>query len=1213
MFDSKNSSFYVFSFLLIFFSNIAIANNPWSLINKNELDSMNLDRQIIPNKYVTFSLNLDSLQNILNQAPLRFSSNFLDEQIILQIPMPNGQMQSFEIYDAPIMHPDLAARYPMIHSYAGIGLDDKTATIRFDVTQFGFHAMVMSAQQNTIFIDPYTKGNLEHYIVYHQKDFYKDVPFSCSMSDDTPTIDIESTSLSGITNGDGILRTYRLALACTGEYGIYHGGTLASVMAAVNTSMTRINGIFEREVGVSMQLLANNDEILFLDPSTDPFSDSDAAYPDENQIACDNIIGTENYDIGHVFGIGQGGAAQRSSCCVEGLKAIGASAISDPVGDPFDIEFVAHEFGHQFGCSHPYSPSCNTTKSTAFEPGSASTIMGTNFSCITVQSLRDDYFHAINILEINEHIQSGPASMCAVETNLGNTSPTVEAGESGYFLPVSTPFKLNAEGSDTDGDVLTYCWEQMNNEESIDPPLSSNGQGPAFRSFPPKEESFRYFPNLPDIVNGTSDTWEALPSVDWDMTFWVTARDNATGAGSTAQDEMSLKFTENAGPFLVQNPNTNTTWWEGANYTVTWDVADTDKSPVLCSHVDILLSLDGGYTYPIELASEVINDGAATVLIPENISTTTARVMVAAHDNLFFDISDTDFTISESSVASVVVAPNPIFQRVCTPTENISYDLTFSSLNGFTEELTLSTSNVPSGVTISFSQNNFIPPATVTMILEGVDALLPDEYLLNVTSASASTSVETEISFSVFSENQETVTLLAPLGGATNVSITPSFLWEDLGDDKLYIFELATNPAFGNNLAHHAVTHQNSYTIIEELAPQTVYYWRVRTFNDCGEEDISPTSDWAAFQTDSDGCRRFTNSTPVYIHGYFNSVSSTISIDKVLNITDANVSIEILHKNVGDLKATLTSPSGNSVDLFDRPGFPDSPFGCTRDNMLVTLDDTAPNSSNDLENLCTSGVFYGIEGDFQPINSLSNFNSESSEGNWVLTVDDEKFSHAGSVQNWSIEFCFDGELGETPSFSKAALNVSLLGTETILVNNLLASSPTNTTDQITYTILKLPTAGDLFLDGQTVTVGSLFTQADIGDNLLTYTHTDPNANIDQFRFNIETQDGGWIYDEFLDINIGMVNTFSLKKESLSFRLFPNPAEEFMTLELLQATDSDLDLKVYDVMGKIVKQLHIEKSNSFFQQKINTKDLPAGNYIVVLMDGHHIARALFSKI
>ncbi|MEO1259796.1 MAG: reprolysin-like metallopeptidase [Bacteroidota bacterium] len=1193
--------------LFISFSIILANGTPWTAVRETDFAQPDHERQIVPQQYLVYSLNMESLAALLAEAPLRFSPASHGTPVVLKVPLPNGSMESFQIFDAPIMHPDLAKKYQMIRAYAGVGLDDKTATLRFDVTQFGFHAMILSGQHDAVFIDPYAKGDTRHYISYYQNDFKKELRSQCYF-DDAPTdlsnLIVTGTSGAGLFQGDCKLRTYRLALACTGEYAAFHGGNLTDVMAAVHTTMTRVNGIFEKDVAVSMELIANNDELIYLNAATDPYNFFSSG---ENQVVIDDVIGTANYDISHLLGIGPGGEAERSSCCVEGLKASAASTLSSPVGDPFDINFVAHEFGHQFGCSHTAHNDCNNTPATSVETGNGASVMGQDFFCDPVlEFVRGAYFHAINILEIQQNI-AGPAGSCPVLTDMGNTPPTVDGGNSRYVVPVSTPFKLTATGSDADGNALTYCWEQMDNENAPNPPLPSNVAGPAFRSFEPVDEPHRYFPALQNIVNGTNPQWEVLPDVGRQMNFRVTVRDNFMGSGCTGEDDVDLNFTEAAGPFLVQHPNANETWLQGAFQTVTWDVANTDVAPVGCSHVDILLSTDGGLTYPIVLRSDAPNDGAQKILVP-NISTNSARIMVFCSDNIFFDISDENFSIEEPSSPTVVSSIDPPVQEVCGMVADAVYDLSFRPLSGFNEEITLSVTGVPAGASFSLSQTTFTPPLSQLFYIEDLENVLPGNYTIHVSATSASATLAQEITLTVENDLPDQIVLAAPENYAVDEPLTPTFSWEGGGNSGDYIFELATSPGFGSSVVAINTTNTNNYTLSKNLAPFTVYYWRIRSENVCVENTPS-----FSFQTGADGCFEFINDEPALVPGFIATETSTIFVEKDLEILDANISMQVFHKFIGDLTVTLTSPAGTSIELFSRPGVPATPIGCSRDDLLVTFDDEAGNAASVFENSCVSGTDYAIEGIFQPITPLSNLQGESTFGVWTLTVADDKFSHAGSIDNWSLEFCFSEEAGAAPDFSKMDLEAPGLGSAVVLNDNLLASSPTAGPAEIAYKLMALPSEGNLLLSGSLAELETTFTQEDINNGLLRYANTNPDAISDQFRFNITTSEGGVIQDEFLNINIGPVNSLHETGTDLSFELFPNPSTGTMNLILDQETRAGLQLRIFDIAGKLLQDKKVEKQGSFLQYSINVHHFSAGSYYMILSDGQSVGRKRFVKM
>jgi subtilisin-like proprotein convertase family protein len=1198
-------------FILCFLTTgLSAQSNPWRAVEEGEFATQAMDRSIIPQKYLTYALDMDELQVVLERAPMRFSPESYEAVVILQLPMPNGATERFRIFDAPIMQTDLAARYPLLHAYAGVGIDDPTASLRFNITQFGFHALILSGRHSPVYIDPYSKSDTRHYLTYYKSDYQKAESRECHFGEEQD-LAIEDLPL-GSSQSDCNLRTYRLALACTTTYADFHGGNKPDVMAAFHTTMTRVNGIFEREVAVSMMLVANNDELIFIEDS--PYSDETSfGIFDENQVVCDDIIGTANYDIGHVFAheggsVALGGAAYRSAACVDLMKASAFSSFDPPVGDPFDIDFVAHEMGHQLGCSHTASNNCNSTRATSVEPSDASTIMGQYFCDLpNIQANNDAYFHAVNLLEIGYNTTEGPAGSCPTLTDTGNTPPEVEVEQQRYVLPISTPFKLEAIGQDADGDVLTYCWEQMDNEMIPNPPIPESEAGPAFRSYEPVEEPYRIFPALEYLINGTDYQWEVLPAVSREMDFRVTVRDNFMGAGCTSEADVDLTFDEGAGPFLVQSPNSDVVWYEGASYTISWDVANTDMAPVNCSQVDILLSTDGGYTYPVNLATNVPNDGAHIIEVPE-IPSSTVRVMVRCSDNLFFDISDEDFSIATASNPALGLAVDAPVQQACQNAERINYQLSFSSIAGFDEEVTLSASGIPSGASFSFSSSSFIPPANINLDIEGLENVAPGAYTIDINASSASSDLGQEVILELEQDIPEPILLTTPANGASGVSLRPDFNWSGGGNDPEYIVEIARTPGFGQAVVEVGRVNTEAYTPTVSLAPLTVYYWRVRTQNSCNPAEGAP---WFSFQTGGEGCYIFTKSDPAYVHGYVDTETSELTVGHDLSITDVNVQLEIFHKNIGDLSVSLTAPSGTSVELFNRPGVPATDIGCSRDDMLLIFDDESSNSAEQLENTCINGQEYGIEGTFQPMVPLANFNGQPSAGVWTLNISDDKFMHAGSVDNWSLELCFDQDAANPPAFSKMDLAVPENGSALIQSNNLLASTSENSPEEIIYTIVSIPSAGDLNYNGSVAMAGTTFSQASINGGALSYTNTNPDAGTDQFSFDIATPQGGWIQGESLNLNIGEGTSVRENSSSLQFDLFPNPSTGVLNLNLAESGSQNLKLQLYSISGTVIYETQIDPAHRM--QELDMEEVPPGVYLVVLSNGAHLGRKKWIKI
>lgn len=618
-------------------------------------------RFIIPDKYRTLELDIKALGAQLSKAPLENSAEAKTSPLLMVLPLPDGRLGRFLVVESPIMEPELAAKFPQIKTYFGNGVDDVTATVRFDWTPHGFHAMILSAG-DTVYIDPYSQGNVSYYISYYKHDYQnprKDRYIKYPPVDDGKMAEeiadlVASNEVSFVGQQ---LRTYRLAVAATGEYTQFHGGTVGDAMAEVVTAVNRVTGIYERDTAVRLVLIGNNDAIIYTNANTDPYTNNNGGTMlSQNQSNLDSVIGSSNYDIGHVFSTGGGGIAGLGVVCRANNKARGVTGLGSPVGDPFYVDYVAHEMGHQYGANHTFNgtaSSCgggNRNSSTAYEPGSGSTIMAYAGICGShnIANNSDDHFHTASFDEIIAYTQNGSGNSCPVITNTGNSPPVVDAGTGGVTIPQDTPFTLTGSATDPDGDTLTYMWEQ-HDLGSGGHPNSPTGNAPLFRSLPAVSEPVRTFPRWSDIVNNTQTIGEILPSYGRNLSFRLTVRDNnvSPSAGGVANDSLSFAVASSAGPFVVTAPNTSVSWSGGGTETVSWNVAGTNASPVNCSNVDIRLSTDGGFTYPTPLLSGTSNDGSASVTVP-NINTSSARVQVACALNstvTFFDISNANFTI----------------------------------------------------------------------------------------------------------------------------------------------------------------------------------------------------------------------------------------------------------------------------------------------------------------------------------------------------------------------------------------------------------------------------------------------------------------------------------------------------------------------------------------------------------------------------------------
>ena len=628
---------------LLLSSSILFAGNLWQDVQPGSF-TLKGTVYLAPTSFRTVKINHFEIRSLLLSAPQESNVRAQHSNVIIQLPMPNGQMQRFSISESPVMEAPLQAQYPEIRTYVAQGVDDIYATARLDYTPQGFHAMILSPL-GTVFIDPFSQNETDYYISYYKQDYRPAIEqsdFICQ------TIEAENKPVytpSILRTGEQ-LRTYRLAVACTGEFTAITGGP-AGALNNVITTVNRITGVYEQDFAVRLVVIANNNLIIYTNGGTDPYTNSNgSAMLNENQTNLDAVIGPANYDIGHVFSTGNfGGIAGLGVVCVNGQKGKGATGSTNPIGDPWSIDYVAHEMGHQFAGNHTQNnTNCNANPGTAWEPGSGVTIMG--YAGVCSPSLANNsipYFHGGNISnELTIFTQQGSGNTCAVITNTGNNPPVVTVPAGNFNIPKSTPFSLTGSATDPENDPMTYSWEQMNTGPQGNP-NNPSGNAPIFRPFVPVTNGTRVFPKLSDIINNTQTLGELLPTYSRMLRFKLTVRDNRAGGGGVGQNDIIFFVDETAGPFLVTFPNTNVS--VSGDQTVTWDVANTNGAAINCQTVKISLSTDGGTTFPTVLVASTPNDGSQLVTLP-SISTTTARIKVEAVDNVFFDMSNANFSIS---------------------------------------------------------------------------------------------------------------------------------------------------------------------------------------------------------------------------------------------------------------------------------------------------------------------------------------------------------------------------------------------------------------------------------------------------------------------------------------------------------------------------------------------------------------------------------------
>jgi subtilisin-like proprotein convertase family protein len=577
----------------------------------------------------------------------------------IQLPNIKGELEKFLVWESSNFEPELQAQFPEIRAYVGKGITDPSAILNFSFAPKGIKTMIFRANTGTEFIEPYTK-DASVYIVFDSATRHANqLPFSCNTEDFSIGQNLSNKLVNATQASNQVYKTMRLALSCTAEYTIYHGGAVADALAAMNATMTRCNGVFEKDLAIKLLIIANNANIVFTNPATDPYSDASSLgnWNAQLQATLNNVTyigGAANYDIGHLFGAsGGGGNAGCIGCvCVDASKGSAYTSPADdiPEGDNFDIDYVAHEMGHQMGAFHTFAyGGLSGTEDNAVnvEPGSGTTVMAYagigDPAYVNIQAHSDDYFAYKSISQIQSNMSP---KTCPVSTSLAvtNPKPTSTVAGPAFTIPISTAFKLSGTGVGTAGEVLTYCWEQ-NDDATVNNPAASmpsptKTDGPNFRSLPPSASSTRYFPKFSDVLNGSlTNTWETVSSVARNMSFVFTVRDNVLGGGQTSSAATAITVVNSGGAFAITSPATdNTSWMGGTSQTVTWNVAGTTANGINTANVNILFSTDGGVTFPTVLAANTANDGSETITLPVTTSPS-CRILIEAVGNVFYCVS----------------------------------------------------------------------------------------------------------------------------------------------------------------------------------------------------------------------------------------------------------------------------------------------------------------------------------------------------------------------------------------------------------------------------------------------------------------------------------------------------------------------------------------------------------------------------------------------
>jgi subtilisin-like proprotein convertase family protein len=1191
--------------LLCLLSLVSVQNNAqqiWEPIQETTtLKQADKIRTIVPDKFGLFALDYKSMAKQLSYASNESIEKSNHKTIDFALPLPEGGMITMRFVESPNMSHVLSAKFPDIKAYRGYNPDNPSEHARIDFGPMGFHAAIVT-RKGTIYIDPYYTFADEKYMSYYIKDHHVDMsnyPNGCGYNHYNEEIKKEEAlyeSPEPITTHKKsipvIRRTYRMALACTGAWGSIWG-TPENVMSKFNTGVNRFNITYENEVGIHFELIDDNDKLIFFtenEPYTSPNLGGETLR--ENTSVINNTVGSNSYDIGHVFTTfctdGVAGIAFGGSVCRNnkggGVSCIGTSDISN-----FIAQTGAHEVGHQFSGGHSWDNcpgnDAQRSPSTGWEPGSGSTVLSYSGLCgnNNVVGPSDEYFHVGNINQFYDFVE---ASSCGILEESGNNTPDLFVDiPDGLTIPISTPFELDGTAVDPDGDVLTYNWEQMDLNSTPSQLGSPMGNAPSFRSLPPSTNTLRSFPRIGSILAGIGNPREVLPTYNRDLTFRFTVRDNHPGTGVTVWEEVKFRSTDTAGPFTITAPRQITFVEVNEAYNVEWDVANTDNDIVNCQTVDIFLSTDGGGTFDIQLANDVPNDGSHSVIIP-NALTNSGRIKVKASNNVFFNIGRGEMIIRAPSAPGFYIDIAENEYNICLP-ENLSVGITGTSFQDFQNDVTLDiVSGLPPNASFEFTNNPMTPDglSMLNMNFENVTESGSYEVIIEGTSQDANT-ISQRFLLEINATDMSDLSLVSPESGLEGISGTPVFEWTQSINAESYRLEVSTTPEFGvtNIIDVDNITGRRFVPQII-LDNSTLYYWRISGSNKCVE---AFESEIYTFGTISLSCNTYAaEDTPINIsQSGTSSISSVINVFEQGTIADVNINkIDGGHGRSRDLVATLINPAGDSVELWNE--------ACSGADFNLGFDSESP-----IQFQCPLNGSRTMQLESE---SLTKFNGSETEGEWRLVLEDTRPGEGGRLNEFILELCSSTSFDKPFLVNNNVLEVPTGAADKIFSNQLLSQDNNNTADELLYTLVVNTTKGTLFLRGAEMTVGSRFTQADIDAGAIRYVHNGTEDESDRFIFTVIDGEGG-----FIDLTEFIINTdasFISSTDELGnndiFRVYPNPASQTLHIYNKENTTEDWNVVIYNIDGQVV---HTDRMQQKLSLDIHTYE--QGLYLIHLSDGN----------
>jgi subtilisin-like proprotein convertase family protein len=1190
----------------IFISNFLGAQSDyWKHIDNEQIElGMRSTTDPLPRSFSSFELNAVAIKNRLLQAPHEdHISSFTKVNFEIELPDANGNIVPFVVWESPIMEDEIASRYPNIKSYKGYNKNHPSIHLRMTMHTGGLYAATIE-NGNMSFIDP-VQNQSDKYIAYNIKNYidpHSNNTLKCGTDDRLMHEIWKDISKGGSHSrklGDKIeMRKYRFALACAGEWGQIRG-TKEKALEEMNAFVDRANLVFEDEVGLRLVLINQNDQLIYLNPLSDPYFNptSGGNTVGGHSAILNNIIGANSYDVGHVFLPCQdvGGVAAGIIC--SSSKGNGVTCYNGQGVNPGTVLVFNHEVAHQMTAGHTWNH-CEGNEGqlaagTAFEPGSGSTIMSYAWACgpDNLGINREGYYHSGTLEQILEYtnVENSNAYICAEKTDFDNYLPEISiVTPENVVIPKSTPFYLYGKAQDKNNDPMTYIWEQI--DADVSAPLGQPvGNCPLFRSYRSTTAGgIRLFPNKDKIFNKEfNDPTETLPTYTRDMNFRFAVRDNNPQVNGVSMKDVKFKVSATAGPFAITQPSVSTKLKAGKSYVVKWDVANTNQAPINAQFVDILIgygnSLDFSSNNVVMIAERIPNTGEALIKLPSK-ETTSARIIIRGNGNIFFTVSPS-CPIEAPDQPGHYASVAEIQKAVCLPTP-VSFEINTFAIKDLMDSIRFEViSGLPQGAIPIFEKPQGVKPGESNLLTFNLDQVsgTADYLVLFRTFVPGLDTVERYLHLNLTGTDLDSVQLKTPIANAVGLPQTQRYEWEQKVDATSYLLQVATSPAFNpSDIVLEKTTTGLIFLSEVYLEKAQVYYWRVRSSNSCGDGEWSEIN---AFSTSLLKCQKVqTSNLALQISSAGPQVvEGELYVLQEGTIKDVNISnINITHTQSGDLTAYLISPKGTKVKLWsNRCG--------TSQNVNVGLDDE---SNFFFSCPINTGRIY------RPEEKLNAFVEENMEGKWLLRVEDNKAGGNGRFNTFALELCADVALEPPVLVNNDTLEIHPKDKRIITPSLLLSQDNTSPSDKVNFTLVELPLKGKLILGGTPLTVGSKFTQAQINASSLTYVHTADDESLDNFSFIVDDSDGGYLLKTKFVINVNSSFPSSSKDETKfesHILVYPNPGQDIINIDILSKKLKMQKISISDMKG--INHLVIEPINDHPQ--LDVSNLLPGVYIITL--------------